>query len=612
MLVEDDRSLQEIYSIRLVAEGYDIAKADDGEEALAKAVQEKPDLIIADVMMPKISGFDMLDILRSQPETQNIKVIMMTALSSDDQRRRGESLGAERYLVKSQVGIEDVVNTVHEVLGDKPNDNAKANIETLSNIPAAPASPAPSTPFPQPTPTATAPQPAPIPNTDTLAAVPTTPTTTIQPTNPAAGPAPMPQQILPNPGSITPPSPNGGIPQNFNQAPVAMPGAIPNAQTAMDSTAGATSVPATQSASEIPQAAMNTQLPKIPLPIPPVPPIPPIPPIQATTMGVTPTVMPAPQNNAIQITDRIQPNAQLSAAAQATDTYAHTASAEKKTEEKQSGGERVIQPIHDPRRDSLREQMEKQMEEILGNDANTEGPQTITTKSARNVTPTPMPSVAQSTTDASTTPVNVAQAQNNKLSPEIKQDSVEQVQNINLAPDTSSQQDLVRTKLATQSAEGTQQTTEATKPEEQAEAIAAAVQPEEQAAESVNTPLELEEEKIEPIRPGYISQLEDDLSEDVEDDIASRMANELKDDDITKNAQAIALANISSTDNSAESGNNESGKSVKEAVANAPTSPNINQGAKNEPIIPVAQAPIETLQPDADSTPTEVSDNIPH
>ena len=69
-------------------------------------------------MMPKISGFDMLDILRSTTETHNVKVIMMTALSSEDQRKRGESLGADRYLVKSQVGIEDVVSTVHEVMGD--------------------------------------------------------------------------------------------------------------------------------------------------------------------------------------------------------------------------------------------------------------------------------------------------------------------------------------------------------------------------------------------------------------------------------------------------------------------------------------------------------------
>lgn len=119
MIVEDDDSLREIYGIRLTAEGYAVVSARDGEEALAVAVRERPDLIVSDVMMPKISGFDMLDILRSTPETRNIKVIMMTALSSDDQRERGENLGADRYLVKSQVGIEDVVNVVHEVLGDR-------------------------------------------------------------------------------------------------------------------------------------------------------------------------------------------------------------------------------------------------------------------------------------------------------------------------------------------------------------------------------------------------------------------------------------------------------------------------------------------------------------
>ena len=120
MVVEDEASLREIYSIRITAEGYDVVSAGDGEEALAVAVREKPDLILSDVMMPKISGFDMLDILRSTPETAKIKVIMMTALSSEDQRQRGERLGADRYLVKSQVGIEDVINTIHEVLGDRP------------------------------------------------------------------------------------------------------------------------------------------------------------------------------------------------------------------------------------------------------------------------------------------------------------------------------------------------------------------------------------------------------------------------------------------------------------------------------------------------------------
>ncbi len=136
LLVEDDKSLREIYGVRLLAEGYDIVSAGDGEEALAMAIKEKPTLIISDVMMPKISGFDMLDILRSTTETRDIKVIMMTALSSDDQRTRGEQLGADRYLVKSQVGIEDVVRTVHEVLGDVPG----AAAPTAAAAPATPAS----------------------------------------------------------------------------------------------------------------------------------------------------------------------------------------------------------------------------------------------------------------------------------------------------------------------------------------------------------------------------------------------------------------------------------------------------------------------------------------
>lgn len=116
MLVEDDNNLREIYEARLLAEGYEIVSAKDGEEALALAVKEKPDLIISDVMMPKISGFDMLDILRSTPETKNTKVIMMTALSQAEDKTRADKLGADRYLVKSQVTLEDVAKVAKEVL----------------------------------------------------------------------------------------------------------------------------------------------------------------------------------------------------------------------------------------------------------------------------------------------------------------------------------------------------------------------------------------------------------------------------------------------------------------------------------------------------------------
>jgi len=120
MLVEDDNNLREIYEARLLAEGYEIVSAKDGEEALALAVKERPDLIISDVMMPKISGFDMLDILRSTPETKETKVIMMTALSQAEDKARADKLGADRYLVKSQVTLEDVAKVAREVLQGEP------------------------------------------------------------------------------------------------------------------------------------------------------------------------------------------------------------------------------------------------------------------------------------------------------------------------------------------------------------------------------------------------------------------------------------------------------------------------------------------------------------
>ena len=188
MLVEDDKSLREIYGVRLLAEGYDIVSAGDGEEALAMAIKERPQLIVSDVMMPKISGFDMLDILRSTTETKNIKVIMMTALSSEEQRQRGETLGADRYLVKSQVGIEDVVRVVHEVLEDQTTPEATA--------------PAAAAPSPAPTPAAapTTPPPAPA------AATPSAPPSIVVPPRPAA-PASTPAPAAPAPRPTPPPAP---------------------------------------------------------------------------------------------------------------------------------------------------------------------------------------------------------------------------------------------------------------------------------------------------------------------------------------------------------------------------------------------------------------------
>lgn len=188
MLVEDDKSLREIYGVRLLAEGYDIISAGDGEEALAMAIKDRPDLIVSDVMMPKISGFDMLDILRSTTETKNIKVIMMTALSSDEQRKRGEQLGADMYLVKSQVGIEDVVKAVHQVLADKPGAAPAAPAGAPAPTPAAPAPAAPASPVA--TGMISAPPTPPAPAADQTVSTVASATTIPEPTAPFTGQRP--------------------------------------------------------------------------------------------------------------------------------------------------------------------------------------------------------------------------------------------------------------------------------------------------------------------------------------------------------------------------------------------------------------------------------------
>lgn len=112
LLVEDDTALAAVYKSRLELEGFEIREVNNGEEALSAAIEFKPDLILLDAMMPKISGFDVLDILRNTPETTNIKVIMLTALSQPKDKERAESLGVDDYLVKSQVVIGDVVERI--------------------------------------------------------------------------------------------------------------------------------------------------------------------------------------------------------------------------------------------------------------------------------------------------------------------------------------------------------------------------------------------------------------------------------------------------------------------------------------------------------------------
>lgn len=340
LLVEDDKSLREIYGVRLLAEGYDIVSAGDGEEALAMAIKERPALIVSDVMMPKISGFDMLDILRSTTETRDVKVIMMTALSSEDQRQRGEALGADRYLVKSQVGIEDVVRTVHEVLGDAPVAPAPAAEPVAAGAPLA----APATQ--QDAPAVTLPSPAEIAAADAqarqfldeISAVPVEQRTVLE-SDKFAGP--IATQVV-TPAPTTPPtqddsaiapaqaSPDNSTPPATDPAPFVLPSA-PLAPTAPSASTEQTAEPATTEpvtpADPAPTPAPEVEQPPVSDPAPSPEPAP-TPPADALPEPTAPSSSPSPQPTS-------------------------------------HGGERVIQPLSQEPQPDMSKMMEQELSDQL-------------------------------------------------------------------------------------------------------------------------------------------------------------------------------------------------------------------------------------------------------
>src|SRR3990167_3451635 len=126
LVVDDDQALLEMYTMRLKEEAFEVIVARNGEEALARAVDSKPDVILLDVMMPKVNGFDVLDILKSTPETKKIPVLILTVLIQDADRERGLKAGAEDYLVKSETMPGQVIEKVKQVISkDQPFNDGR-------------------------------------------------------------------------------------------------------------------------------------------------------------------------------------------------------------------------------------------------------------------------------------------------------------------------------------------------------------------------------------------------------------------------------------------------------------------------------------------------------
>jgi len=116
LFVEDEMALQKTFKDILSEEGYEMLSAFDGEIGLRLSKEKKPDLILLDLILPKIDGFEFLEKLKADPETKDIPVIILTNLERTEDIERALELGATTYLVKANYTLKEVVEKVKKAL----------------------------------------------------------------------------------------------------------------------------------------------------------------------------------------------------------------------------------------------------------------------------------------------------------------------------------------------------------------------------------------------------------------------------------------------------------------------------------------------------------------
>jgi len=119
LLVEDDRYISKMYSLKLSLEGFNVKVADNGKLAVDVVDSFMPDIILLDILMPELNGFEVLKIVKEDEKTKDIPVIIMSNLGQEDHINKGKELGAIGYIVKTQYTPAKVVETIKEVLSKK-------------------------------------------------------------------------------------------------------------------------------------------------------------------------------------------------------------------------------------------------------------------------------------------------------------------------------------------------------------------------------------------------------------------------------------------------------------------------------------------------------------
>jgi DNA-binding response OmpR family regulator len=117
LLIEDDKFLRRVLEKKLSAEGFELVSVLDGEEALEKIISDKPDIILLDIILPKRSGFLVLENIKKDPELKRVPVLIISNLGQEEDIKKGLSLGAIEYFVKAKVSLDDVVKKIKEYAG---------------------------------------------------------------------------------------------------------------------------------------------------------------------------------------------------------------------------------------------------------------------------------------------------------------------------------------------------------------------------------------------------------------------------------------------------------------------------------------------------------------
>jgi DNA-binding response OmpR family regulator len=119
LVVDDDEVIRQLIAVNLTLEGFDVATAVDGQDCLDKVTAIDPDVITLDIMMPRLDGWMTASLLRRNPETSTIKVVLITARAQEDDKTRGRQIGVDAYLTKP-FDPSEMIRVVRELAGHPP------------------------------------------------------------------------------------------------------------------------------------------------------------------------------------------------------------------------------------------------------------------------------------------------------------------------------------------------------------------------------------------------------------------------------------------------------------------------------------------------------------